>query len=201
MPDCSVAKPRYATDASFTNWKNTTASSMNILPSTGTVSDANKTTLVNLEKEILETLSCLQQDTVAVNTVQTNNAMLQSDIAGLKESIANSTDDIRVSEDRVKYIRAPEERTSYYESWFPLNRPMKAASVPAFLAVTLFFGLVAFFLILSMVGINVSIALPVATMSSRPSFFGAIWARLTLPFWIALAVIVGLSVYIYKSRT
>jgi hypothetical protein len=198
MPDCTVAAPRYATDAAFTAWKQTVSTSLSGISTNSPVPDATRTSLSTLEKDVLETLACLQGATSTAMQAHTTNAELTTQINSLKTSIANAKGDTQVAEDRVKYIRAPQERTSYYESWFPLHRPMKAEAVPAFLAVTLFFGLMAFFLLLSMMGIQLTFMLP--PPSSTPSAFGLLWARLTWPFWVATVVIIGLSIYIYKLR-
>lgn len=199
MPDCTVAAPRYATSDSFSAWKNATSASLNSLSATSPVSAATKNSLTTIEKEILETLACLQGATSTIMQTHTANAELTTQINTLKSNIADAKSDTQVAADRVKYIRAPEEHTSYYESWFPLHRPMKAEAVPAFLAITLFFGLMVFFLLLSMMGIQLTFLMP--PTSSQPSAIGALLAKLTWPFWVATIVIIGLSAYIYKLRS
>ena len=76
-----------------------------------------------------------------------------------KDTISQSEEDSNIARDRVAYIRHPERQTSYYESWFPMDRPMRTSSVPIFVGLTVFIILFSILLILSFLGIDFNIVI------------------------------------------
>jgi hypothetical protein len=80
-------------------------------------------------------------------------------------------DALEESKDRYEFIANPEMRTSYYEGWFPINRPMKEGSLFLLFASGLFLLLFSVVVFLRMGGIELNIQLPGYMESATGGFF------------------------------
>ena len=57
-------------------------------------------------------------------------------------------------------LRNPEKDKSYYESWFPINRPLTQTMIVILLAIGVFFFVLSFFIIIKALGFNLSMTAP-----------------------------------------
>jgi hypothetical protein len=65
-------------------------------------------------------------------------------------------DDLKVAESRAISLRDMNKQ-SYYESWFPLNRPLRTSSNLIIMCVGIFFYILSFFIILRSAGVLIDI--------------------------------------------
>lgn len=106
--------------------------------------------------DIFNTTSCIQEKLTEIggttNTIQTTQQAIIDVTKRIEEEEAN----VAIAHDRVAYIRHPEREVSYYESWFPIDRPMRRESVPWFVVVTSFIAIFSLLVFLSLVGVDLS---------------------------------------------
>jgi hypothetical protein len=165
MSSCTdTIKARLQSLDTFNAWKNTTSAQLNAISANAQngstqPSPAESNTFATLSADIFNTTACIQAQLSNLSGTSNTISQMQQEILRTGDAIAEAEADISISRDRVAYIRNPEQHTSYYESWFPLDRPMHVGNVPFFVAATmfvLFFGLL---LILSFMGVDFNIVL------------------------------------------
>ena len=83
-----------------------------------------------------------------------------TELVSFKTQIAEAKKDLKIAEDRVSTLRHPEKDRSYYESWFPLNRPLTNRSIIIILAIGVFFLVISFLIILRIFGFNLQFSSP-----------------------------------------
>ena len=88
--------------------------------------------------------------------VTESNAQLNT----LKAEIKQAQEDLQIAEERVASLRNPGKDKSYYESLFPINRPLTQTAIVILLAIGIFFFVLSFFIIIKGLGFNLSITAP-----------------------------------------
>lgn len=140
--------------------------------------------------EIFDTAACLQEKLTALGSTTNQIQAAQQDILRLNKEITEAEADVAIARDRVAYIRHPEEHTSFYESWFPINRPMQRENVPYFIAVTVFLVVFSLLVGLSLIGMNINVSVNPALLY----FIQSIMSQFT---WLTLALFLVLVFAIY----
>jgi len=186
---------RLSSRDTFNAWKTLKSSSLTSISPTaaaGTTTPTNleNTTLISTAGEIYDTAACIQEKLSTLGSTTNEIQTGQEDILRLNKEIIEAEADVAVARDRVAYIRHPEENTSFYESWFPIDRPMQHTSVPYFMAVTVFLGVVSLLLLLSILGVNINIQLS----QSFIFFVQRIMAQFT---WLSLILFLMMLFIIY----
>jgi hypothetical protein len=85
-----------------------------------------------------------------------SNAQLNT----LKAEIKQAQEDLQIAEERVATLRNPGKDKSYYESFFPINRPLTQTTIVILLAIGIFFFVLSFFIIIKGLGFNLSMTAP-----------------------------------------
>jgi hypothetical protein len=102
--------------------------------------------------------------------------------------------DIQVAKDRAAMVARPEMTASYYDGWFPLNRPMKNSNVPIMICVSTFLFVFAVLMILDLVGLKLRFPVPKFQTTSKSNS----------PLWI-MTIVAGVAcigvVYLYFKKT
>jgi hypothetical protein len=186
---------RIADTTAFNAWKAATDTSINSIRSTaasGSVAatPAEETTLTAAVGDIMSTTACMQEQYSAVTGATNQISTGQEAKIALQKQIEDAEGDIAIARDRVAYIKNPEKHTSYYENWFPLNRPMNESTIPFFVWITVFFMLLGLFLFMSLIGVDINI-----TFNTGISEIFRLVAEQFTVVSIILLVIVGLSFY------
>jgi len=163
MSACTdVIRARLQSLDTFNAWKNTTSTQLNAISAnaqngSAQPSPTESSTFATLSADIFNTTACVQSELTNLAGTTNTISQMQQEILTTSDAIIQAEADISISRDRVAYIRNPEQRTSYYESWFPLDRPMRAGNVPFFVGATVFIVLFGLLLILSFMGVDFSI--------------------------------------------
>jgi hypothetical protein len=117
------------------------------------------TNYTDLEKA--EILLAIQQLQSRVNSNPANSLEVSnSELINVKSEIEEAKKDLKISEERVATLRHPEKDRSYYESWFPLNRPLTNRTIIIILAIGVFFLILSFLIILKIFGFNLQFSAP-----------------------------------------
>jgi hypothetical protein len=78
----------------------------------------------------------------------------------LKAEIKQAQEDLKIAEERVATLRNPDDKKSYYESWFPINRPLTQITIVILLGIGIFFYVLNFLIIINHLGFNLSLTAP-----------------------------------------
>jgi hypothetical protein len=140
----------------------------------GKVADSDGNIFSGPERaEIVDALSSLQ------SRVSRNPATLMentdADALSMKAQIAEAKEDLQISKERVSTLRNPDKQVNYYESWFPINRPLRNSSTIAVLLFGIFFYCISLFMLLNTFGFSFSFTIPVISPGLLKLFpYGAI---------------------------
>jgi len=115
-----------------------------------------KTTFTNAERgEVLDAVTILQSR-VATNPATTLENTSES-LNIIKQKILEAEEDLKIAEDRVKTLRNVDKQRSYYESWFPINRPLRSSSIIICFIFGIFFFSLSFFMYMRYLGISFTV--------------------------------------------
>jgi len=179
----SVCTPQILTrisdSTSFNAWKTVTSGNLNSISSAAAAGSISPSTnesssLSTTSADIFATTACIQEQITKLGSTTNNIQAAQTNILDLKEQIEDAKEQAAIAHDRVAYIRHPEQHTSFYESWFPIDRPMHVTSIPVFMAITVFLFIFALLIVLSAIGIDLqfvtSPSTGIAIMGVRQQF-------------------------------
>jgi hypothetical protein len=104
---------------------------------------------------ITSTLVPQLQQMVGANPATDLQEMIQQDTQ-IDIDILQAKEDLKVAESRAASLRN-KEAPSYYQSWFPLNRPLRSSSNIIILAIGIFFFLLSLLTVLQTAGFSIRI--------------------------------------------
>lgn len=115
------------------------------------------TNLVSLQKKensINRLIKCITGD---IATLQREGGKIYDLEKQLSEKTkeANSKEEIaKEAKERAKTLETPYNKTSVWEAWFPLGRPLQKESVPVLLGISIFFLILSLFMFLRLASIE-----------------------------------------------
>ena len=182
----------------FDTWYTTTKGVLAGVVEPASTSDQQ---LINAKiAEVSATSACLLDKIKTAQGTSTSIQSTQQEILQLSDDLKAEEENIRIAQDRVKLLRFPNENASYYESWFPLGRPLQPILVPIFFGMAIFLFTFSGFLVLSMMGVQFHMFLPAASRySATPGWQTWAAANLRWPFWVALIAFIVVAVYYFKG--
>jgi hypothetical protein len=146
----------------FTNWKNPILTDLNS-------SSLTSEQLTQAESKIFGMVSCLREKIASVKSSPTNVSTLQEQVVALQKELEEKDDQYNVAKERALSISKIEEKTSDYEGWFPLNRPMRSTSLFLLIGFSIFFTLFFFGLVMSLLGFQIRLSWMVPQIPGIPS--------------------------------
>jgi len=153
------------------------------------------------QAEILMAIEQLQSRVAEnpANTLEVSN----SELLILKKKIEESKKDLKITEDRVASIRHPEKDRSYYESWFPINRPLTNRTIIIVLAIGVFFFILSFLIILKAFGFNLEFSVPWENPQFGSNVIGFLPPFITQNFStiVNVIMIIGATIFIVLYAT
>ena len=187
---------RIADSNTFNAWKAITSGNLNSISSSAAAgslapSPNESSALSTASADIFATSACIQEQINSLGSTTNKIQSAQSAILDLNKEIDDAKAQVAIARDRVAYIRHPEQHTSFYESWFPIDRPMHVTSIPAFMAITVFLFVFALLIVLSVMGIDLQITITPGLAVS----YTEIRAQFTWLSGIEFLVIAGLVYY------
>jgi hypothetical protein len=161
---------------SFANWKRQTDAQLNSIRSEGVSggvpTDGEQRLLANISSDIEVIKDCINRKNNCISTLGTTNSTSQETILHLKEQIVKEKEGIEIAKQRVSYVRAPATKTSFYQGWFPIDRPLKAISIPILSGFTFFFAVLSIGALLLNFKIHMKLFVPGwATDPSKPKYW------------------------------
>jgi hypothetical protein len=195
-PDCTVVGNTltgannisiFQTKIAFDEFIGGIESLLNTLPT-------NSEQIPILNKNITDATYCYNKKISERVQIPTTIATMQNDIMQMTSAMEADREALEISKARATYIDEARRPVSYYESWFPLGRPLAPLTLLLLVGVTAFMAILGTLLLFSTLGINV---IAERTALTNPIL---IWlSRLGYPFWIALVLlIVFFTLYLNK---
>ena len=115
-----------------------------------------KTEFTNAERgEVLDAVTALQARVNTNPATTLENTSESLDI--VKQKILDAEEDLKIAEERVKSLRNVDKKRSYYESWFPINRPLRSSSIIICFIFGIFFFSLSFFMYMRYLGISFTV--------------------------------------------
>ena len=93
------------------------------------------------ENNVNAFLQCLNKDIIQRNDYAAKLYDLQQEIEALRKEANEKKGIVLEAKERSTQLDKPYTHTTYYESWFPLGRPMQKESVPVLLAISIFMSI------------------------------------------------------------
>jgi len=154
--------------------------------------------LLTLEHQINTATQCIVSAINTLSTSSTDVATMQVEVLNKTKQLTDAEKDISLAKDRVAYIRHPEQNTSNYESWFPLNRPMNPLSLIIIATISIFLGM--FYLLMLLSAFDMDLIFYTTPNTGVSPFFMWLRQQLTLSFWIVLIVLISVVIYFVKRN-
>lgn len=169
-----------------------------------TVDDVNDLTYT-IAPDVKAHKDCIDSLSINAASVSTDVANLSNSIGHLNDAITEREGDVAVTHDRAALARNPELTRSYYDGWFPINRPLKHYTIPFLISLALFLFALSFFLLLSLFGLNVELITYIPKVSEGTAFtYGAKSLYTSKPFLILVGisiVLLILMIYGFARKT
>lgn len=178
------------TQAALDTWLAPTKTTLDSL-AVVTLSAEQTAQVAKLQADILVHKDCLNELKSAAETTTTRLAKLQTNAGDLDKQIAQKKLDVQVARDRAALALNPSLNRSYYDGWFPLERPLKHYSYPLLIGFGIFFLMIGFFVFMSLVGVDIEVLVPRLSGPAGSTQF-------TPAFWIMggiSAVLLSLTIY------
>lgn len=182
----------------FDSWKGSTSAAISKYQSKGSTTIGDEQEFNKTEQEMLEASICISEEIKRLSSSSNSIASLHEEIIKKTSELSQVEKDIAVAKDRVAYIRHPERVTSHYENWFPINRPISIFSMILLTFITSFLLIFLIFLILSYVGINISMFSQ--TSSERSGIMSLIFEQFTISFWLLLLAFISVIIYFVSRK-
>ena len=191
---------RIGNTTSFESWKSGVATALNgITIVTGVpTTEAQISTLTQQSGDIIATAACIQEKITTLSGTTNDIQAAQSEIIELNKEISEQPTNIAIARDRVAYIRHPEKHTSFYESWFPIGRPMHKANMYIFMSVIVFLLVFTLFIGLNLMGIDITVSM-IPFDPNNPSSTSILFSQFTPTTILLIATVLGVLIY-YVTR-
>jgi hypothetical protein len=101
---------------------------------------AYRTALDNLilaENVLNANIKCINKDILQRNDYSSRLYGLQQEIEGLRKELESKKQIAKDAQERSDQLENPYNKTTWYETWFPLGRPIKKDNVPVLLSVSI----------------------------------------------------------------
>lgn len=194
MPNCT----RYLND--FNSWRGSASAAISRYQSKASGSmtiddeqDFNKT-----EQEMLEASICISEEIKRLSSSSNTIASLHEQIIQKTSELSQAEKDITIAKDRITYIRHPEQMTSHYENWFPINRPISIFSMIILTFITSFLFIFLIFLFLSYIGLNITMFSQ--SNRERSPIVSFLFEQFTISFWVLLLAFISVIIYFVSGK-
>ncbi len=191
--NCSTLRPNYQSMERFLQYKD--ASPLNIsdlqtyvgsqlevdLRNQGTPQEqaaaqarlnSNLSKLSLAEQTVLNMSKCVQQDILSKQNYSGQIYNLQQEIEEKQKEVDSLTSTASEAKERAQLLENPYTKTTVWESWFPLGRPLEKNSLPVLLAVALLLLVLSLGMFLRLANIELKLHLFEGSSSGYLSGYG-----------------------------
>jgi hypothetical protein len=174
---CAQLRPQYASMETFLKYKDSNLNTDQLatyvggilasdLQNTGTPNEQaekqarvtmNLGTLRIFEQRTADMLKCVQQDIIQKQTYSGKIYSLQMEIEDKQKEVTAMESTAKEAEERAELLDKPYSKTTRWETWFPLGRPLRAESLPVLLSFALLFLTLSLGMFLRLTGVELSL--------------------------------------------
>lgn len=185
--------------ANFNRWKTTTRAAITAYQNKARTTQAEDNEMNVLEKDMIDASICVGRGVNTLSSTSSSVAELHETILDLTAKLQSGDKDIEVAKNRVSYISHPEQQTSNYESWFPMNRPIRVFSLVILMSISIFMGIFLLLMIMSYFDLDIMLYVPPISRTTSPFM---IWlsTQMTTTFWITLVVLISVIIYFVNRK-
>lgn len=187
---------RITDPVTFSSWQTTTRNAVQAF------TDSTPSATVTLtESDVTNTMACLETKIAAARSTSSDISSLYQQYASLQVNYQRQADALQISQDRVKLLTHPEQKTTVHESWFPLQRPLQTSSFLVLIVLSLFFFSVFVGLMARQMGIFVDLGY-MYTPAAPGGMMAFLMSKMNyVALGLGAAVIACVGVIIYLSTT
>jgi hypothetical protein len=160
------------------------------------VSDAEVNKGISFASQIPLIVNALQR-IVLSNPATTLQETIEADTT-LDIEIMQTKEDLKIAEQRVKSLRNPNKK-SYYESWFPLNRPLRTSTNITLIGLGIFFFTFSLLIGLSSIGFSFRLNAAWAPNSPTISKLGVLFPFGYGTTFTIIGLIIGICVVYLRN--
>jgi hypothetical protein len=113
-----------------------------------------------MEQKTDTMLSCIQSEIIQRQEISSRIYSVQKELENKRKELEEKEQIGKDAKERARLLKDPYSKTTPWESWFPLGRPLKQESVPVLLTISIFFLTLSLGLFLRLAGINLSFHIP-----------------------------------------
>jgi hypothetical protein len=110
--------------------------------------------LERAETNLNAMIKCIQKDMMQRNSESSKLYTLQQELEELRKEAKDKKEIAATAKERSNLLDKPYSKTTWYEPWFPLGRPLRKESVPVLLAVSILMLVFATGIFLRLAGIE-----------------------------------------------
>lgn len=126
--------------------------------------------LGDAERKMQEAMKCLSLETNQRQSISSEIYNLSQEAKGKEEEVKTKHENVKAAKERADLLRNPYEKTTVWEAWFPMGRPLERGSIPVLWFLSIVFLTVSFGLFLQILGVKLEIT---SAASTSTSTFGA----------------------------
>jgi outer membrane murein-binding lipoprotein Lpp len=187
---------RLNNSSTFSTWRNQTTTALNNIT---TETPTTNTQLQNIETQITNTLSCAQERLNTLSNTPSSITRLTSDLTAARAELDAAKQTAQIAKERSQLITNPEKRTSVYEGWFPIFRPLQLTSMLVLLGLALFFTSFSLGILTQLMGFQIQLGYAVPFVQT-PGSTGGFLSPLVLGLSAVVLVLVGLIIYAFTRK-
>lgn len=135
-----------------------------IVPSSSVVGNVNDLTVLNNKIDMWK--GCIHRDWVKKTEISSQIYDAQQDVKQARRDTASQKQAAEEAKERASALENPYSKTTYWETWFPLGRPMRKENVPVLMGIAIFFLVFALGLFLRLSAIELQFV-PIGTNVMR----------------------------------
>ena len=195
--DCTSILNTFSTSQGTSNWDSQQVALIN-----GLNTQSTELTVTAVETPLSHALSCLQGEVKRLTDASSGISDLYDTKTALQKELKAKKEALQIAKDRAELLRNPEQKTTVYESWFPLLRPLNKITALLLLVFGLFFISVFTGLFMKYMGITVDISLTtrMSGIPGIPSWLSPYMNPVTLGLSAALIVSISTIIYLVTKK-
>ena len=111
-------------------------------------------------------IRCIQKDIVQRNDISSRLYSLQQEVEEARKTAVERKETLAEAKERSSEVQNPYNNTTWWESWFPLGRPIRKENVPVLLSVSILMLVFSLGIFLRFAGFEVQLASLAASTNS-----------------------------------
>ncbi len=121
--------------------------------------------LQTAENIVASYIRCIQKDIVQRNDVSSRLYTLQQEVEEARKTAAQRKETLAEAKERASEVQNPYSNTTWWETWFPLGRPIQKDNIPVLLSVSILMLVFSLGIFLRFAGLELQLA-PIGTTAN-----------------------------------